>query len=112
LDTQALILDRPQDGRAAYNESLAKSMRIPIVVYCGDDIRTWPYENRGDDNRRVCLAMAKQWTEAINRHGGDATQADLRCRSIRGITHFPPIDHNRLQMADLPDGFLPPKNLD
>jgi hypothetical protein len=100
------------EGIAVSKEEFAKLTRIPIVVYYGDNIPTEPSKNFGEDNWRVRLAMAKLWTEAINRHGGDATLVHLPGVGIRGNTHFPFADLNNLQIADLMAGFLERKRLD
>ena len=56
--------------------------------------------------------MAKLWTNAINRHGGDATLVHLPEVGIRGNTHFPFSDLNNLRIADLMSNFLATKRLD
>lgn len=99
------------EGVAVTREEFAKLTRIPIVVYYGDNIPNEPSKNYGEDNWRVRLAMAKAWTEAINRHGGDATLVHLPEIGIRGNTHFPFADLNNLEIADLVSGFLASKGL-
>ncbi len=89
-----------------------KLTRIPIVIYYGDNIPQQPSENPGQDNWRVRLAMAKLWVEAINQHGGDAKLMHLPEIGIYGNTHFPFLDTNNIQIADLMSGFLKEKNLD
>jgi len=44
-----------------------KLTKIPIVIYYGDNIPEQPSENPGQDNWRVRLAMARLWSNAINR---------------------------------------------
>ncbi len=56
--------------------------------------------------------MARLWTEAIKRHGGDATLVHLPEIGIKGNTHFPFSDLNNVQIADLMSGFLAQKKLD
>jgi len=56
--------------------------------------------------------MARLWTEAINRHGGDATLVHLPEIGIRGNTHFPFSDLNNVEIADLMSDFLARKRLD
>jgi len=105
-------LTGPLEGISVSKDEFAKLTRIPIVVYYGDNIPMEPSKNFGQDNWRVRLAMAKLWTEAINRHGGDATLVHLPGLGIRGNTHFPFADLNNLQIADLMAGFLERKGLD
>jgi hypothetical protein len=56
--------------------------------------------------------MARQWADAINRHGGDARVVHLPEIGIRGNTHFPFSDLNNVQIADLMSQFLAEKYLD
>lgn len=89
-----------------------KLTRIPIVIYYGDNFPVEPTTERGQDNWRVRLAMARLWVDAINRHGGDARLVHLPEVGIRGNTHFPMSDLNNVQIADLVSKFLSEKKLD
>ncbi|MBS1130443.1 MAG: hypothetical protein H6R16_1445 [Proteobacteria bacterium] len=89
-----------------------KLTRIPIVIYYGDFILKEPVANPGQDGWRVRLAMARQWADAINRHGGDATVVHLPAIGIHGNTHFPFSDLNNVQIANLMSKFLAEKHLD
>ncbi len=89
-----------------------KLTRIPIVIFYGDNFPTEPTKERGQDNWRVRLAMAKLWVEAINRHGGDAKLVHLPDIGIRGNTHFLMWDLNNVQIADQISKFLAEKKLD
>ena len=86
--------------------------RIPIVIYYGDNFPTEPTAERGQDNWRVRLAMARLWVDAINKHGGDARLVHLPELGIRGNTHFLMADLNNVQIADLVSKFLAEKKLD
>ena len=86
--------------------------RLPIIVYYGDNIPTEPTDIAGRDNWRTRVAMARQWVDAINRHGGDATFVSLPEIGIRGNTHFAFSDQNNQEIADLIAAFLTDKNLD
>jgi hypothetical protein len=90
----------------------AKLTRIPIIIYYGDNIPTEPTAERGKDNWRVRLAMAKLWVAAVNRHGGDARLVHLPDIGIHGNTHFLMSDLNNLQIADRSRSFLAEKKLD
>ena len=68
--------------------------------------------NPGQDGWRVRLAMARRWAEAVNRHGGDVTIVHLPELGIRGNTHFPFSDLNKLEIAELLSTFLKKKGLD
>ncbi|HEY9214335.1 MAG TPA: alpha/beta fold hydrolase [Ancylobacter sp.] len=89
-----------------------KLTRIPIIIYYGDNFPTEPTAERGQDNWRVRLAMAKLWVDTINKHGGDARLVHLPEIGIRGNTHFLMSDLNNVQIADLISRFLAEKKLD
>jgi hypothetical protein len=89
-----------------------KLTRIPIVIYYGDNFPVEPTAERGQDNWRVRLAMARLWVAAINKHGGDAQLVHLPEIGIRGNTHFLMSDLNNVQIADLVSKFLAEKKLD
>lgn len=89
-----------------------KLTRIPIVIYYGDNFPIEPTTERGQDNWRVRLAMARLWVDAINRHGGDARLVHLPMIGVRGNTHFLMSDLNNVQIADLVSQFLAEKKLD
>jgi len=89
-----------------------KLTRIPIVIYYGDFILNEPVANPGQDGWRVRLAMARQWADAINRHGGDAKVIHLPEIGIHGNTHFAFSDLNNVQIANLMSQFLAEKHLD
>ena len=94
------------EGVAAPLPEFLKLTRIPIVVYFGDNIPDTPSTNLGADNWRVRLAMARRWTDTVNRHGGDATLVHLPEIGIRGNTHFAFSDTNNVEIADLMAAFL------
>jgi pimeloyl-ACP methyl ester carboxylesterase len=89
-----------------------KLSRIPIVIYYGDNFPTEPTAERGQDNWRVRLAMAKLWVETVNKHGGDAQLVHLPEIGIRGNTHFLMSDLNNVEIADQISAFLTEKKLD
>ena len=89
-----------------------KLTRIPIIIYYGDNFPTEPTTERGQDNWRVRLAMARLWVDAINKHGGDARLMHLPEIGIRGNTHFLMSDLNNVQIADQISQFLAEKKLD
>lgn len=102
----------PLEGCGIPLTEFMKLTRIPIVIYYGDFILKEPVANPGQDGWRVRLAMARQWADAINRHGGDAKVIHLPEIGIRGNTHFPFSDLNNVQIADLMSQFLAEKRLD
>ena len=89
-----------------------KLTRIPIIIYYGDNFPIERTTERGQDNWRVRLAMARLWIDAINKHGGDARLVHLPEVGIRGNTHFLMSDLNNLEIADQLSKFLKEKGLD
>jgi hypothetical protein len=93
-------------------EEFIKLTGIPIIVFYGDYIPEAPTANRGQDQWRVRLAMARLWANVVNRHGGDVTVVRLPDRGLHGNTHFPFSDLNNIEVADEMHGFLTAKGLD
>lgn len=89
-----------------------KLTHIPIIIYYGDNFPTEPTKERGQDNWRVRLAMAKLWVDTVNKHGGDAKLVHLPDIGIRGNTHFLMSDLNNVEIADQISKFLAEKKLD
>ncbi len=86
--------------------------RIPIILFYGDYILEEPSLNRGQDQWRVRLAMARRWADVVNRHGGDVTIVCLPEAGLHGNTHFPFSDLNNAEVADEMQKFLTAKGLD
>ena len=104
-------------GRAIPMADFLKLTKMPIQIVWGDYIPSAMEKvNVGPrlslDNRRVNVQRAKLMVEAINRHGGDARKIMLPEIGIRGNTHFPMLDLNNVQVADLLSKFLAEKRLD
>jgi len=89
-----------------------KLTQVPIIIFYGDNFPVDPTTERGQDNWRVRLAMARLWVDAINKHGGDARLVHLPEVGVRGNTHFLMSDLNNVQIADLVSQFLAQKKLD
>lgn len=102
----------PLTPEAVPLEDFKKLARIPIVIFYGDNFPIEPTKDRGQDNWRVRLAMAKLWVAAVNKHGGDARLVHLPEIGIRGNTHFLMSDLNNVQIADQVSQFLVEKKLD
>jgi hypothetical protein len=85
--------------------------RIPILIYYGDNIPDQPSTNPGQDQWRATLTLARQWRDAVNRHGGDVTVIHLPEVGLRGNTHFPMSDLNNVQVADHMTTYLEKKGL-
>jgi hypothetical protein len=93
-------------------EDFLKLTKIPIIIYYGDNIPAEPDPNPGTDGWRVRLQMAKLWSDAVNKHGGDVTLVHLPEIGITGNTHFPFSDLNNVEIADLMSEWLKEKDLD
>jgi pimeloyl-ACP methyl ester carboxylesterase len=85
--------------------------RIPVLILYGDNIPGKPTAMPAQDSWRVRLAMARQWRDQVNQHGGDVTVVHLPEIGIKGNTHFPFSDLNNVQIADLVSQFLKEKGL-
>ena len=96
----------PLHAVAAPLSEFMRFTRIPIILFYGDYIPEQPTPIRGQDQWRVRLAMARLWTEAVNRHGGNATLVHLPAMGIRGNTHAPFSDLNNVEIADCMSRFL------
>ena len=97
--------------------SFMKLTKFPIQIVWGDYIPAKPDPiNVGPrltlDARRVNVERAKLMVAAINRHGGHAANIMLPDMGITGNTHFPMMDLNNVQVADLLSTFLAEHKLD
>lgn len=92
-------------------EAFKKLTKMPIIIYYGDNIATEPVADAGRDQWRGELQMARLFAETVNRHGGNCTVVHLPEIGIKGNTHFPFIDLNNVEIADLMDKFLQEKGL-
>lgn len=81
------------------------------MLYYGDYIKLGS-DNVGEDKWGTEFAMAQQFVDAINRHGGDATLVHLPTLGIKGNSHFLMGEKNNQQLADLMANWLKEKGLD
>jgi hypothetical protein len=104
-------------GPAVSRDEFDKLTKMPIQIVWADFI---PAEldpaNTGPlltlDNRRVNVVRSRLFAEAINRHGGNAEILVLPEIGIHGNTHFPMLDLNNLEIADLLSKFFEDNRLD
>lgn len=85
--------------------------KIPILIFYGDNIPDKPSAMPAQDSWRVRLAMARQWRDVVNKHGGDVKVIHLPEIGIKGNTHFAFSDLNNVQIADQVSQFLKQKQL-
>lgn len=93
-------------------EEFGKLTKMPIIIIYGDYIPKEPFKVFDTDLWRGASSRAKQFVEAVNRHGGDATFIVLSDIGLKGNTHFPFADLNNLEVADHIEKFLHAKKLD
>jgi hypothetical protein len=88
-----------------------KLIKIPIVIYYGDNIAKQPNKVWNMDHWRSGLEMARIWAATINKHGGDATVAHLPEVGIHANTHFLFSDLNNIEVANQLSKWLKEKRL-
>ena len=104
-------------GRAVPLPDFLKLTKFPIQILWGDFIpKVLDPINTGPrltlDSRRVNVERSRLFAEAINRHGGNATNVILPDIGIFGGTHFLMLDTNNVQIANLLSQFLKQFSLD
>lgn len=104
-------------GREIPMGDFLKLTRFPIQIVWGDYIPTELDPSHVGplatlDFRRRNVIKAGLMVDAINRHGGDAENLVLPDIGIFGNTHFPMLDLNNIEIADLLSTFLAEKGLD
>ena len=93
-------------------DEFKKLTRMPILIVFGDNIAQKVTDNYNSEVWRSARLRARQFVEAINRHGGDATLVSLPEIGLFGNTHIPFADRNNLQVADQLVAWLHEKGLD
>ena len=93
-------------------EEFAKLTKIPIMIVYGDNIAKEQSELFNPEVWRCASLRAKQFVDAVNRHGGDATLVILPKQGIYGNTHAAFADFNNEEIADQLVKFLHDKGLD
>ncbi|WP_371371137.1 alpha/beta fold hydrolase [Sporomusa aerivorans] len=106
------LLKKSQAPQLVPKEDFLKLTKMPILVVFGDNIAKTPSSIYGVELWRMDIERAKQFVEAVNRHGGDAVLVELPEFGIHGNTHFPFADLNNVEIADYLTKFLKSKGLD
>lgn len=88
-----------------------KLTQMPIIVIYGDYIAKEPNDAFAADAWRIASTRAKQFVDAVNRHGGDATLVLLPEIGIKGNTHAPFADLNSVEIANHMEAWLESKQL-
>lgn len=105
----------PSGSPESISVSLDEFMRftkIPIIIYYGDYLTEEPTGNPERDEWSFRLKLARQWSEVVNKRGGDVTVIYLPDIGVNGNTHFPFSDLNNIEIADLLSTWLKEKKLD
>lgn len=93
-------------------EEFKKLTKMPILVIYGDNISKEPSELFNVDVWRIASQRGKDFVDAINRHGGDATYVSLPELGIKGNTHAAFADLNNQEIAAHLEKWLQAKGLD
>ena len=101
----------PAKGYEVSDEDFEKLMKIPMVVYFGDNIPTEITDNWGLDNWRIRVNLAKKWAEIVKASGGDVEIILLPDKSIKGSTHFMMADLNNKEVANEMERWIKEKGL-
>ena len=101
-----------QDTPTIPLDEFKKLTRMPILIVFGDNIAQKVTDNYNSEVWRSARLRARQFVEAINRHGGDATLVSLPEMGLFGNTHIPFADKNNMQVADQLVAWLHEKGLD
>lgn len=80
-------------------DEFKRLIEIPIIIYYGDYIPEDPENNPGKEQWRAALEMARLWTDAVNKKGGDVSLVPLPEIGLKGKTHFPMSDLNNRAVA-------------
>ncbi|NIG16168.1 alpha/beta fold hydrolase [Pantoea sp. Cy-640] len=99
-------------GTPVSTEQFSALTKIPILILYGDNIPSKPTPMPAQDSWRVRLAMAKEWRDVVNKHGGHVTLIHLPDIGIKGNTHFIFSDLNNQQIANLVDKYIKDNNLE
>lgn len=104
----------PARGMEVSSRDFERLLRIPIVVYFGDNIITGDKPDRhwGLDNWCVRLNLALRWAEVMKRHGGDVAVIRLPDIGIKGNTHMMMADLNNAEVAEEMERWMRSKGLD
>ena len=99
----------PQVGSAEYKKFL--DAKIPIVFYFGDNIENGPADIDSTAFWQGVLAQCKEFAEAYNKDGGDATIVELPKIGIYGNSHCMFQELNNAQIAEHIEGWLKERGL-
>lgn len=94
-------------------EEFMRFTEVPVLIVYSDNLpEKVPSGYPERDEWTYRLRWARQWTAAVNAHGGNATVIHLPEIGIKGNTHFPFSDLNNVEIADLQSKFMQDNGLD
>lgn len=93
-------------------EDFKQLTKMPILIVYGDNISTKQSTVFNSEVWRVASARARQFVDAVNRHGGNAQLVFLPELGLKGNTHAPFADLNNEQVADHLEMWLKAQGLD
>lgn len=102
----------PLSASAIPLDEFQKLTKIPIAIVYGDFISKEPSENWPADHWRGRKEMAEKFVATINKYGGDAQVISLPDLGIYGNSHFPFVEINNEEIADIMAKWLAEKGLD
>ena len=109
-----ILMTHSRSGQYGWATALAKTNLVKAIVAYEPAHFVFPEvtDNYNSEVWRSARLRARQFVEAINRHGGDATLVSLPEMGLFGNTHIPFADKNNLQVADQLESWLHEKGLD
>ncbi len=107
-EVEATTSPFPAQGIEVSDEDFQKLIKIPMVVYFGDNIKigSEPDTHWGLDNWRVRLNLAKKWEEVMKKYGGDVQVIYLPDLGVKGNTHFLMADLNNQEVAEIMENWM------
>lgn len=94
------LVDVFQEPQMVPLEEFKKLTKTPILIIFGDNISQKQTSIFNSEVWRVASARAKQFVDAVNRHGGNAQLVFLPEIGLKGNTHAPFADLNNAAVAD------------
>lgn len=94
------LVDVFQQPQMVPLKEFKKLTKMPILIVFGDNIGKEQSTIFNVEVWRVASARAKQFVDAVNRHGGNAQLVFLPEIGLRGNTHAPFADLNNAAVAD------------
>ena len=105
------LVEKSQQPVMVPVEKFNQLTKIPIMIIYGDNIAKEMTDLYNPEVWRSAQIRAKQFVDAVNRHGGDAVLISLPEHGIYGNTHAVFADFNNKEIAAMMTEFLESKGL-